>query len=383
MKFRVFLPLAVLIAMLLIVGACSQNEQTADSNSSGGQSQQSSDGGNDVQKTSSNDDKQEQAEQQAEVNPFEGKTIKFIVPYGPGGGYDTYARLLSKYMEKYTGADSVVVENVEGGGGLLGVNELYNAKPDGLTIGILNGYVDINSQIGGVGGVQFDMSKFSYLGRLINSRRVMYVSPEAAGDMSITDLIDSGKELRMSVTQPGSSTYIDAYMSSKALGLNYKYLFGASGSSENMRLFLAGDVDAGWSSWDPQMKDMVDNGEGVIMLQSGSDRHPDLQDVPTIYEVADEIGADQSVVDIIDALTALHESGRIIAAPPEMPSDILEKLREALESSLDDPEFKAATEKAEAPINFVPGEEIGGIIKKAFNIPDAAKQTLIKAIKGD
>src|SRR5690242_14809133 len=66
---------------------------------------------------------------------YSGKTLTVVVPYGPGGGYDQWARILSPYLKKYLGVSEVKVQNVPGGGGLIGTNQIYSAKADGLTIG--------------------------------------------------------------------------------------------------------------------------------------------------------------------------------------------------------------------------------------------------------
>ncbi len=72
------------------------------------------------------------------TSDFRGKTITYIVATGPGGGYDTYGRLISRYMQKYLPGSRVVVRNVPGAGHIVGANTIYAAKPDGLTIGMFN-----------------------------------------------------------------------------------------------------------------------------------------------------------------------------------------------------------------------------------------------------
>src|SRR5690348_8059952 len=71
-------------------------------------------------------------------NYFAGKTITYIVATSPGGGYDTYGRLISRYMQKYLPGARIVVKNVPGAGNIIGANTIYAAKADGLTIGMFN-----------------------------------------------------------------------------------------------------------------------------------------------------------------------------------------------------------------------------------------------------
>src|SRR4029077_12338523 len=74
----------------------------------------------------------------ADMAQFKGKTITYIVATSPGGGYDTYGRLISRYLQKYLPGSRVVVRNVPGAGHIVGANTIYAAKPDGLTIGMFN-----------------------------------------------------------------------------------------------------------------------------------------------------------------------------------------------------------------------------------------------------
>ena len=69
---------------------------------------------------------------------FKGKTVTYIVATGPGGGYDSYARAISRYLPKYLNGARVLVRNVPGAGHIVGAIEIYAAKPDGLTIGMFN-----------------------------------------------------------------------------------------------------------------------------------------------------------------------------------------------------------------------------------------------------
>src|ERR1700740_1388210 len=69
---------------------------------------------------------------------YKGKTITYIVATTPGGGYDTYGRLIARYLQKYFSGSRVIVKNVPGAGNIIGANEIYASRPDGLTIGMFN-----------------------------------------------------------------------------------------------------------------------------------------------------------------------------------------------------------------------------------------------------
>jgi tripartite-type tricarboxylate transporter receptor subunit TctC len=96
---------------------------------------------------------------------FKGKTMRIIVGGPPGGGFDTYARMIARQMSKHIpSAPTIIVDNMPGAGMMIAANHIYKAaKPDGLTIGHFTGSQSI-SQILGQPGVEFDMRKFTYLG---------------------------------------------------------------------------------------------------------------------------------------------------------------------------------------------------------------------------
>ena len=88
---------------------------------------------------------------------YKGKTLRFVVGYAPGGGYDTYTRAVARHIGKYIpGSPSVVVDNMEGAGSLLAANYMFNkAEPDGLTVGDFNSGM-VTQQALGAKGIRFD-----------------------------------------------------------------------------------------------------------------------------------------------------------------------------------------------------------------------------------
>jgi tripartite-type tricarboxylate transporter receptor subunit TctC len=112
-----------------------------------------------------------------EADFFKGKTMRLVVGYGTGGGYDAYARMIAPYLSKRTGAN-VVVENQPGAGGLTALNRTYIAPGDGLQIMIVNGTAAGLSQIVEEPGVKYDLGKFGILGIVSASPWVWLVNPD-------------------------------------------------------------------------------------------------------------------------------------------------------------------------------------------------------------
>ena len=100
----------------------------------------------------------------AAAKPFyDGTTMVLIVPTNPGGGYDFYCRAVAKLMQEELSGSTFIVKNVPGAGSIIGVNEIYRTKPNGLTFGVINPGL-IAAQLVGRRGIKFDLKKMSLLG---------------------------------------------------------------------------------------------------------------------------------------------------------------------------------------------------------------------------
>src|SRR5258708_20140399 len=111
----------------------------------------------------------------ADANLFKGKTITYIVATGPGGGYDSYGRLIARYLQKHLPGSRILVRNVPGAGHIVGANTIYAAKPDGLTIGMFNTGLIYDQLLKRDGGL-FDLTKFSWVGKAAHDTRSPLIS---------------------------------------------------------------------------------------------------------------------------------------------------------------------------------------------------------------
>ena len=308
---------------------------------------------------------------------YKGKTLTLVVPYKPGGGYDTWGRLLAPYLGKYTGA-RVIVKNMPGAGGMLGVNEVYNAPPNGLTINIQNAVACVTNQMSGVKGVRYDLLKYGWIGRVTTDRRVLAMR-KGAPVKTIQELINSKTPIKIGATGLGGSTYVDAVITKKALNLPIEVVHGYDSSSEIDLGLLRGEIDGTYGSYSSRLK-MVKGGEQFIILQSGKKRSSIIPDVPTWFEVAP---SDHSKT-ILSVLDAMHETGRPMAAPPGIPPERLTFLREALNKTMNDPDFIKSAKKAKREIDYLSGEDMEALVKTSLDVADPEiKKIFVNAIKGD
>lgn len=304
-----------------------------------------------------------------ETGNFAGETIRFILPFDPGGGYDAYARQLAPELGKKLGAEVVVI-NKPGAGGLLATNEVWNTKPDGKTIVMFNTPGHLGSALAGADGVQYKPEDFAYIGQISSEPDVVAAGPESKVK-SFDDMEDATPEnpVRFAATGPGSNEYLDPLVLNDLLGINVDVITGFSGSDADLAV-VAGDVDVNSKSLNSQLP-AIKVGDKSPLLVIGSTPVDGLPGVPTLLE---KVPADKR--EMAQAHIRLIESGRTIAAPPGTDSRLLEELRTAFEEVLTDTKYVEAAKSAGRPVTFASGHDVEENIIRIMKSPEAYVQTL-------
>lgn len=311
---------------------------------------------------------------------YDGRVIKWIIPYSPGGGYDEYGRMIAPYLEKYTGA-RVDILNLPGAGGMRGVNELFNSRNDGLTIGTMNGSALVTNELAGMRGADYKVGEFEYLGRLVADIRVLVIALES-GYTSFDQIWRLGQDVKIGATGLGGSTYVDAVIANEALDMDLDIIHGFDSSSVVRQAMLRGNIIGTWGSWGSALES-VDEGRDKVILQSGRERMADLMDVPTAFEMAAQTADPKRATAILAAWEALHAVGRPIAAPPGTAAEKVLFLSDALDKALHDPELIEIASNSGRPINHASAEEMRQIVNDATNMPDDIRALFVRAIKGE
>lgn len=294
----------------------------------------------------------------ADANYFKGKTVNYIVATGAGGGYDTYGRLIARFMAKYLPGSRVLVRNVPGAGHIIGANTIYTARPDGLTFGMFNTGL-IYNQLMGLPGIKFDLTKFSWIGKASDEIRVMVVSTKS-GYKSIDDIMKVRTPIKFAAAGVGSAAYLDTRILDFALPIDIQTVTGFDGAEGELSM-LRGEVVAATgiaSSFDQFVK----NKNGYYALVMSQLAHDVLPGVPQASQyVTDERGKR-----LLALLEALSDLGRLTAGPPGIPPDVLKVLRDAHEKAIKDPELIADAMKLNMPVKFGSGEFVTERIKQAL-----------------
>jgi tripartite-type tricarboxylate transporter receptor subunit TctC len=273
---------------------------------------------------------------------YAGKTLQIIVPYGPGGGYDQWARVIAPYMQKYLGADTVKIVNTPGGGGLIGTAAIAHAKPDGLTIGDTNAGGDVFDQIDHSSGFDIDMTKVQWLGRPDDDPHI--IATHASGPYSTFDkLLAGGDKISALATGKGSSDYNSAVIVYNAFKAKFKMVAAFSGSSEEKAAFMSGEgTTASLSSSD--IAHISSSATSVVLVSARP--FSKLPNVPTVIQEAQTHHLDATTVQALQALSEVMDLGHAFFAPPGVPADRMTQLRAAFVKSMNDPGFQKAAAKA-------------------------------------
>jgi len=309
----------------------------------------------------------------ADMNQFKGKTITYIVATGPGGGYDTYGRLIARYLQKYLPGSRVVVRNVPGAGHIVGANTIYAAKADGLTIGMFNTGL-IYDQLIHRQGVLFDLAKFSWIGKAADDTRALMVS-NTSGFKNIDDIIKARAPIKFATSGVGSAAYNDTKILADALHLNVQVVPGFTGNEGEMSM-LRKEVVAEVGTAE-SMEQFVKQGHGFFALALSGDPKA-LTGVPRAAQyVKDDHGKR-----LLALVETLSEIGRLTAGPPGIPPAVLAAEREALNAAMKDPQLLAEAKKLDLDIEPAPGEVVEAKIKAALAQPPETVAALKAAAGG-
>jgi tripartite-type tricarboxylate transporter receptor subunit TctC len=318
---------------------------------------------------------------------FAGKTVTLLVNYSPGGPTDVFARLLAQHLDRHIpGKPTIVVENKPGAGGAIGINHHYNvSKKDGLTIGVFTPH--FSGQLLDAEGVQFDESKFLFLGATTESQ-VSFINP-SIGARTMRELPQATGEIVAGGLSPDSSKDMAIRNALNLLGVKYKYVTGYPGNSDIRAAFQRGEVnyvEESLTGWFTGVAPMVSAGTAVGLGQRGTARggqivrDPRVSDIPTYLETAIELKGEavkQSVeYRALLALIAMSATSREVVYPPGTDPAVVQAMRQAMNDTFADPEFAAAAEKILGfQMDFLPGPEAGDlavrIVQDAGRDPEA------------
>ena len=294
---------------------------------------------------------------------YPAQDIKFIIPYGAGGGFDLYARAVAPGLQKRLGNNvNVVPDNVPAGGGVLGVGQLYRARPDGYSIGVMNIPGLFVLQRGSTGA--FDLTKFSWIGVMGQDTYALAVAKDSP-IKSIADLKALSAERPVKFTSTGrqGTAYSATLIGMHLLGIRTQMISGYKGSSEYVVAAIRGDGDAVVSDM-PVIRNMA---AGNL-----------LRVLATFETHASFPGAEDATTLGLPELSDIAVE-RVVAGPPKLPAAIQKTLSDALAGSLTDPLVVDLAKRAGSELRALNPEETGAMMARQKQFYDKWKSLLDQA----
>jgi tripartite-type tricarboxylate transporter receptor subunit TctC len=315
-----------------------------------------------------NDDTNESAEQACESGFDEDITL--LVPYSPGGGFDTWARLIAPSMEKHLEGDAeIVVENQDGGGGMRAVYEVNAAEPDGTTLIFTEpGYITVNQVLERTES-DFDVRDLTYLGQVTSDPQVFAVSGDSDID-TIEELAAASpiKHAAQDISPIETITY-------EEYGVDADYVLH-EGTSEAVLAVRRGDTDATVISLS-SILEFLKSGDLKPILYLGTEEiTPDLVGAEELQgvETAESTGHPE--------LNEVLEQHRVLAAPPDLPDCMRDAFSKALADTLADEEFVAKAEEAELRVVATGADDAQSMVDNTADTFEEYKDTLANAVEG-
>jgi tripartite-type tricarboxylate transporter receptor subunit TctC len=315
---------------------------------------------------------------------FKGKQVSFTHTGGPAGGFALYTRILAKHMSKHIpGSPNAVLQFKQGGGGMVGMNYMYNAAPkDGTYLLMPLPGVEAQPFLHPT-KVKFDLTKTHWIGNVTQMQSFISIRP----DLKVKTWEDARKQIvRLGASGKGSETYIMPMLMNAVLGTKFEVITGYKGIMEATVAMEKGELDGRAGGWTANMRPQwftTSPHQVVLLVQSGATKVKQLYPgqaappgVPLLTDLAKN-EEDRKLLRLVTRVLA-----RAVAAPPGVPMERIKALQAAFDATLKDPDFLAEMKKRRLAIeNPMDGKEVAGYIHDIATTPKHIVDRYIAAIR--
>jgi len=302
---------------------------------------------------------------QSSCSQIAGKTVRWIVPFPPGGGYDTYSRLIEPFYEVRTGAE-IVIRNISGAGGAAAAQSLMRAKPDGRSLGLLSGPGLLVASLVD-DRIPDPAADFTILGRVVRNRIVICTGRDSPFE-TFEDVLKTAakRSIVFGVSEVGSTNLINIVLTTHLLGIEAEYIAGFPGSVSTVMAALRGDIDLVSHTFQSVLPSIAD-GDLKPLLQINAERispHSSLDGVALLggeggiaAKRAASLGRDiEETKSDAAAVTSLLGAGILVGAPLGLESSLHRCLENRLYEVLTDPAFVEKAAQANRSLDVARGE---------------------------
>ncbi len=320
-----------------------------------------------------------QAKAQSVADFYRGKTLRIVVGYGPGGGYDLYARLVAQFLPKHIPGNpqTFIAQNMPGGGSFVAAKYLNDVAPkDGTYFGSLAQTLALDSVTDPAS--KLDITRMPYIGRAVSNIDIGVASIKS-GIRSFEDVRQ--REYTVGASGGGSTTVLFPSALNAYAGARFKIVKGYTGTTDIQLAMERGEVDIIGAYGLPgiliSQPDWLKQSGAKLIYQAALKRHKLLADVPTLPELA--LSAEGR--DILVAAASTAEVGRSIITTPGVPPERLKALRDAFQAMLNDPEFQQAASTRNLMIDGASGEDMDAIARKTTELSAATQARIAELMK--
>ncbi|NIO09791.1 MAG: hypothetical protein GTO40_18020, partial [Deltaproteobacteria bacterium] len=310
---------------------------------------------------------------------YAGKTIRFIVGFSPGGGYDTYTRAIARHIGKYIpGNPTPVVMNMTGAGSLIAANYNANkAKPDGLTIAVWTPGIFLAHALGDK-KVKFNPQNLGWIGTP-TTETVTCGIMASTGLRTLEDIVKSGRTLIVPATRaPGNTTDPPKFLN-RALGTKFKVVTGFGGTGP-MRLALqSGEGHAACWTWESMrvtarsMLHAKGDAKFIPFIMKRKWDDPEVKNVPLFSDV---LKKDKDTLTMWNAWNVQNEITKTYNVAPGVPKERLNILRKAFAATLKDPQFLKDAKKSKLNVTYVSWQTVEKLLVEINSLSPKMKKDL-------
>jgi tripartite-type tricarboxylate transporter receptor subunit TctC len=311
----------------------------------------------------------------AQTPYYQGKTIRVLVGYPAGSLHDVWGRLVASQLTKHIpGNPATVVENRPGAGSMVAANYIYNvAKPDGLTIGVINAALYFD-QLMKRPEVQFDWSKYSWVGSSTPTNALLYMWASAPYK-TIQDVRSATVPPKCGVTGTGNTGYYFPKLLEQAIGAKFQLVTGYQGGAEIEIAVERGEVQCRafsvqvffgrepFNTW--RSKNLV-----RVLVQTGKKRDARLPETPLFSDLMEQYQTPESYRRLAKVLLGSGEFGSApVIASPATPPEQSKILRDAYAKGLNDPDLIAEAKKKGLDPELIHGNDLESLAKDVMVQP--------------
>jgi tripartite-type tricarboxylate transporter receptor subunit TctC len=311
---------------------------------------------------------------------YRGKTMRVIIGYGVGGGYDLYGRIVAEFLGRHIpGNPTIVAQNIPGAGGFAAAAYLYNVAPkDGTYLGSVSETLALDTAIAKENDKKIDARRLPYLGRLTSNIEIGVARPGS----KIKSFEDArAREIAVGASGPASATNLYPLALNRFSGTKFKLVRGYTSVNEILLATERGEVELAGAVGLPFLltshPDWIVDGKATIIYQGALRRHALLANVPLVHELATN---DEGRL-VLHAIDSSSEVGKSILTTPDVPPERVAALRQAFQDMLRDPQFLAAAQKRSMMIDPDTGESMDAIVQETMRLPQPVLNTLAELLK--